>query len=73
MNQCTRCGGDVPEIAQACMHCGAVFTNTPQYIAQEKANKEAEVQGAGYTVAIMFVIIVIGVFLWAIGWEPYGD
>jgi uncharacterized membrane protein YvbJ len=72
MNQCTRCGGEVPEIAQACMHCGAVFTNTPQYIAQEKATKEAEAQSAGCAGGIMLAVIVLAVVLWALGWEPYG-
>jgi len=31
MNECTRCGGQVPAHAEACMHCGATFTNTASY------------------------------------------
>jgi len=73
MNQCTRCGGDVPEIAQACMHCGAVFTNTPEYIAQDKANKEAEAQGSAWGCGIVLVVVVLALIAWSLGWEPYGD
>jgi RNA polymerase subunit RPABC4/transcription elongation factor Spt4 len=31
MNECTRCRGQVPANAEACMHCGATFTNTDSY------------------------------------------
>ena len=61
MNQCTRCGGDVPERAQACMHCRAVFTNTPEY--QQSAN---------WGCAAVVVVIGLSLLLWALGWEPYG-
>ena len=72
MNQCTRCGGDVPEIAQACMHCGAVFTNTPQYIAKDKADKEAEQQASGCALIIFVVLLIVVVIAVSLGWEPYG-
>jgi hypothetical protein len=61
MNQCNRCGGDVPEKAQACMHCGAVFTNTPEYQ-----------QSSGCAAGVVLVVVVLAVILWALGWEPYG-
>jgi hypothetical protein len=61
MNQCTRCRGDVPEGAQACMHCGAVFTNTPEYQ-----------QSSGCAAGVVLVVVVLAVILWALGWEPYG-
>lgn len=54
MNQCTRCGGDVPEIAQACMHCGAVFTNTAEY----QAAKKSEQDNAGCAWLIVVVVVV---------------
>jgi hypothetical protein len=61
MNTCTRCGGDVPETAQACMHCRAVFTNTPEYQ-----------QSSGCALWVMLAVVVLSVILWALGWEPYG-
>lgn len=71
MNQCNRCGGEVPEFAQACMHCGAVFTNHPQYIAEEKAKKEADQASSGCAVVIVVVVIVVVVIALSLGWEPY--
>jgi len=56
MNQCTRCGGDVPEIAQACMHCGAVFTNTAEYQAAQKSDQE----NTGCAVLTVVVVVVAG-------------
>jgi DNA-directed RNA polymerase subunit RPC12/RpoP len=54
MNQCMRCGGEVPEIAQACMHCGAVFTNTAEYQASVKADQE----NTGCALIIVVVVVV---------------
>jgi hypothetical protein len=43
------------------MHCGAVFTNTPEYQ-----------QGANWGCAAVVVVIGLSLLLWALGWEPYG-
>jgi hypothetical protein len=59
MNQCTRCGGEVPDFAQACMHCGAVFTNTTQY--QERLKSDQQSYGCG---TLAGVVIVIGALLY---------
>jgi uncharacterized membrane protein YvbJ len=52
MDSCTRCGGEVPQSALVCMHCGAEFTNTPEY--QSNAN----IQG------ITVLVVLIGAFIW---------
>jgi hypothetical protein len=54
------------------MHCGAVFTNTPQYIAKDKADKEAEQQASGCALIIFVVLLIVVVIAVSLGWEPYG-
>jgi predicted nucleic acid-binding Zn ribbon protein len=56
MNQCTLCGGEVPDFAQVCMHCGAVFTNTQEY------KSDQLVQGL---VGGLVIVVIAAVFIYS--------
>lgn len=67
MKQCLRCGGEVPEIAQACMHCAAVFTDTPEYQAQLKS--ENDNAGCAYLIVGVLFVIFMAFYFFTGGFE----
>ena len=67
MKYCRYCGGQLEDVAQVCVHCGAYVENRQS---ASSTSSEANKPNAGYNI-LAFFFPIVGLVLWAVWKSKY--
>lgn len=67
MKYCRYCGGQLEDVAQVCVHCGAYVENRQN---ASSTSSEANKPNAGYNI-LAFFFPIVGLVLWAVWKSKY--